>query len=153
MGGAIRANVMDRLLQFDLDRAYGNDPALKRQLCEALACTVEGIEAGFVDAETLERWRLVTLDVAGRTMDWERMRGMIANPPISTEPANTAVITTTPVSGCDTPNQPLASLLATSYGSHCLNTFTARTELSQRSSGLAIQLSRRRSSGHGHDDE
>jgi hypothetical protein len=79
LGGAIRANVMDRLLQFDLDRAYGNDPALKHQLCEALACTVEGIEAGFVDTETLERWRLVTLDVAGRTMDWERMRGMIAN--------------------------------------------------------------------------
>jgi hypothetical protein len=56
LGGMIRANVMDRLLQFDLDRKYGNDPEATQHLCEALACTVEGIEAGFVDAETLERW-------------------------------------------------------------------------------------------------
>lgn len=79
LGGAIRANVMDRLLQFDLDRAYGNDPELKRHLAEALSCTVESIEAGFVDAATLERWRQVTSDVSQRNMDWERMRGMVAN--------------------------------------------------------------------------
>ena len=40
LGGAIRANVMDRLLQFDLDRVYGNDPELKRHMCSALSCTV-----------------------------------------------------------------------------------------------------------------
>ncbi len=79
LGGAMRANVMDRLLQFDLDRTYGNDPELKRDLCGALAFTVEGIEAGFLDSETLERWRQVSFDVAGRAMDWERMRGMISN--------------------------------------------------------------------------
>ncbi len=80
LGGQIRANVMDRLLQFDLDRAYGNDPDLKKDLVEALACTVEGIDvAGFVDHETLERWRKVTTDVAMRTMDWERMRSMVSN--------------------------------------------------------------------------
>ncbi len=79
LGGTIRANVMDRLLQFDLDREYGNDPGLKAEICEALSGTVEGIEAGFVDAETLERWRQVSSDVASRNMDWERMRGMIAN--------------------------------------------------------------------------
>lgn len=79
LGGAIRANVMDRLLQFDLDRAYGNDAELKRDLVEALGCAVENIEAGFVETETLERWRKVALDVAGRAMDWERMRGMISN--------------------------------------------------------------------------
>jgi len=79
LGGTIRANVMDRLLQFDLDRSYGNDPELSLRLCEALSFTVEGIDAGFVDAETLERWRKVAFDVMGRTMDWERMRGMISN--------------------------------------------------------------------------
>ncbi len=79
LGGAIRANVMDRLLQFDLDRVYGNDPELKQDLLGALACTVENIEAGFVESETLERWRKVTVDVAARTMDWDRMRGMISN--------------------------------------------------------------------------
>ncbi|MGI8925291.1 MAG: zinc dependent phospholipase C family protein [Tepidiformaceae bacterium] len=79
LGGTMRANVMDRLLQFDLDRAYGNDPGLKRRLCEALSCSVENIQAGFVETETLERWRHVALDVAARAMDWERMRSMISN--------------------------------------------------------------------------
>ena len=79
LGGTIRANVMDRLLQFDLDRAYGSDPELKTEICAALGCTVENIEAGFVDGETLDRWRKVALDMAARTMDWDRIRGMIAN--------------------------------------------------------------------------
>jgi len=79
LGGTMRANVMDRLLQFDLDRTYGNDQELKRDICGALSCTVEGIECGFLDAETLERWRQVSFDVAGRQMDWDRMRGMISN--------------------------------------------------------------------------
>ncbi len=79
LGGIVRANVMDRLLQFDLDRAYGNDPALKQELCEALSGTIENIDAGFIEAETLERWRDLTVDVAQRTMDWDRMRSMISN--------------------------------------------------------------------------
>jgi len=79
LGGTIRANVMDRLLQFDLDRCYGNDPELKADICGALSGTVQGIECGFLDADTLERWRQVSLDVAGREMDWDRMRGMISN--------------------------------------------------------------------------
>jgi hypothetical protein len=79
LGGAIRANVMDRLLQFDLDRLYGDDPELKRHMAEALSCTVESIDAGFIDAETLERWRKVTVDVSQRNMDWDRMRSMVAN--------------------------------------------------------------------------
>lgn len=79
LGGAMRANVMDRLLQFDLDRRYGSDPALKESICAALGCTVSDIEAGFLDTETLERWRQVSIDMAARDMDWDRARGMIAN--------------------------------------------------------------------------
>lgn len=79
LGGSIRANAMDRLLQADLDRVYGSDPDLQPKLVSALACTVEGIDAGFLDSNTLDRWRLVTLDVWERGMDWDRMRGMIAN--------------------------------------------------------------------------
>ena len=76
MGGPLRANVMDRLLQFDLERAHG-DPDLRAALCAALACTVETIDAGFVDAETLDRWRQVACAIAARGMDWDRARGMI----------------------------------------------------------------------------
>ncbi len=79
LGGAIRANVMDRLLQFDLDRVYGNDPELKRHMCAALSGTVENIHTGFIEPETLDRWRQVSYDVAARTMDYDRMRGMISN--------------------------------------------------------------------------
>lgn len=80
LGGQMRANVMDRLLQFELDRAYGNDEALKQEICGALACTVENIDcAGFVETETLERWRNVAKDVASKQMDWERMRSMVSN--------------------------------------------------------------------------
>ena len=69
MGGSLRANVMDRLLQFDLERAHG-DAELRADLCAALACTIDTIDAGFVDAETLERWRQVACDIAARGMDW-----------------------------------------------------------------------------------
>jgi len=79
LGGAIRANVMDRLLQFDLDRAYGNDPGLKRELSEALAGAVENIDVGFIESDTLEKWRALAVDVAQRSMDWDRMRSMISN--------------------------------------------------------------------------
>ena len=80
LGGQMRANVMDRLLQFELDRIHGNDPELKLHLSEALSCTIENIElAGFIEAETLVRWRQVSADVAERTMDWDRMRTMISN--------------------------------------------------------------------------
>ncbi len=79
LGGAIRANVMDRLLQFDLDRRYGSDPQLKAAICDALACTIADIDTGFIDADTLERWRQVSRDVAARNLDWDRARAMIAN--------------------------------------------------------------------------
>jgi len=78
LGGLVRANLMDRLLQFGLEREYG-EPAIREAICGALACTVENIEVGFIEPETLERWRQVAVDVAARGMDWERMRGMAAN--------------------------------------------------------------------------
>ena len=78
MGGPLRANVMDRLLQFELERAHG-DAELRGNLCDALACTIDTIDAGFVDGETLERWRQVARDIAERGMDWDRARGMIEN--------------------------------------------------------------------------
>jgi hypothetical protein len=80
LGGQMRANVMDRLLQFDMDRRYGNAPDVKLHLCSSLDCRVAPIAADFVtDEETLERWRVVTADVASHIMDWDRIRGMITN--------------------------------------------------------------------------
>lgn len=80
LGGRIRANVMDRLLQFNLDRMYGDAAEVKAEICGALACTIENIDvAGFIEPETLERWRQVSREIAARAMDWERMRSMVSN--------------------------------------------------------------------------
>lgn len=80
LGGRIRANVMDRLLQFDLDRTYGDAADVKQHICAALACTVENIDvAGFIEQDTLERWRQVSREIAARAMDWDRMRSMVSN--------------------------------------------------------------------------
>lgn len=79
LGGQIRANVMDRILQFDMDRTHGSDPELKQHLAAALSCTVENIECGFIETQTLDRWREVTRDIALRGMDWDRMRSMVTN--------------------------------------------------------------------------
>lgn len=79
LGGVIRANLMDRMLQFDIERSYREDAAMSRRIVEALACSVEGIDCGFIDAETLDRWRLVSLDVSQRAMDWDRVRQMTSN--------------------------------------------------------------------------
>ncbi len=79
LGGQVRANVMDRLLQFHLEREYNSDPELQIEICSALSCTVENIQSGFIEPETLERWRVVSHDVAKRGMDWDRMRSMMTN--------------------------------------------------------------------------
>jgi len=79
LGGTMRANVMDRLLQFDLERSFCDGAETREVLAKALGGTIEGIEAGFIDNETLERWRGVALDVSQRGMDADRMRSMIAN--------------------------------------------------------------------------
>src|SRR5262249_22879344 len=41
--------------------------------------SVEGIECGFIDQPTLERWRTVLIDVLDRGTGWDRARALIAN--------------------------------------------------------------------------
>lgn len=77
--GSVRANVQDRLLQFDMERRHAGDPELRHAIIETLAFTAGGIEIGFIDTDTLERWRALTADLAARDLDWERARAMIAN--------------------------------------------------------------------------
>ena len=79
IGGSIKASVMDRLLQFDLDRTYGNDPDLRSNLCEALAFTIDEVELGFIEIDTLRKWRDVVREIAERNLDWDRARSMINN--------------------------------------------------------------------------
>ena len=66
--------------QFDLEHEYGDDPEVVQRLVTALSCTVEAIEVGFVERETLEAWRQLNLEIAQRNMDWDRQRAMITRP-------------------------------------------------------------------------
>jgi hypothetical protein len=76
--GELLANLLDRVLQFELDRrgrcdAEGIDE-IRREL---IACTID-VETPIVDQETLGRWRDVLVEVLGRPLEWERF-GSVAN--------------------------------------------------------------------------
>ncbi|HZP26720.1 MAG TPA: zinc dependent phospholipase C family protein [Dehalococcoidia bacterium] len=74
MGGDIRASIMDRALQYELDRARREDRPLIEHILNAIAKVDLGLDIGFLDEGTLSRWREVVLDVVNHPPDWERFR-------------------------------------------------------------------------------
>ncbi len=74
LGGGLRANVMDRALQFSMDAERRDDSDLMLHVCDAIACTDLALEIDFIDYETLMRWRQVIADIVSQPADWERFR-------------------------------------------------------------------------------
>ena len=74
LGGDIRANVMDRALQFSLDAERRRDRYLMVHVLEAVARCDIGVDIDIIDAETLRRWRDVITDIVQHEPDWERFR-------------------------------------------------------------------------------
>jgi hypothetical protein len=74
LGGGLKANIMDRALQFSLDHERRSDSELVRHVTECVAACDLGLEVGFIDQETLNQWHKVVLDMMGQTPDWERFR-------------------------------------------------------------------------------
>lgn len=74
LAGDSRANVLDRVLQYELEREVRLDAGFMETCRDALAGASMDIETGFLERETLERWREVNLEVAQRPADWERFR-------------------------------------------------------------------------------
>jgi hypothetical protein len=74
LGGDSRANVLDRVLQYELERRVRLDDSFATSCRHALEQAALDIECGFLDRETLQRWREVNLDIAGRPPDWDRFR-------------------------------------------------------------------------------
>lgn len=70
----VRRNLMDRLLQFELDRRRREDHELIAHVREELRGSPLEIRVAFLDSETLERWREVSIEVAGHPPGWERFR-------------------------------------------------------------------------------
>ncbi len=73
--GDIRANVMDRALQFSLDAERRRDRHLMLHILDAVTRCNIGLDIELIDSETLRRWRDVIADIVGHEPDWERFRG------------------------------------------------------------------------------
>ncbi len=74
LGGDLRANIMDRAMQFSLDREKRCQRELMAHVINEVAQCDLLLEIDFLDGETLRRWKDVMLDVANSSPDWERFR-------------------------------------------------------------------------------
>lgn len=74
LGGSVRANIMDRALQFSMDSDSRNDRDLMRHVMEAVVRSGCQFDVEFIDAETLRRWHEVIVNVVSSEPDWERFR-------------------------------------------------------------------------------
>lgn len=74
LGGSAQANVMDRLLQFELERRRREEPHTAAQIRAALECCSLAIDVGFLDSGTLRRWLEVAIDQTRHPPSWERFR-------------------------------------------------------------------------------
>jgi hypothetical protein len=70
--GAPLANVLDRVLQFELDRR-GHEAHVVEAIRDDLLATDLDIEAGFIDRETLGRWRDISAESVVREPDLRRL--------------------------------------------------------------------------------
>jgi hypothetical protein len=71
-----RANVMDRVIQFEMDRRQREDRAAVEAMRADIAATALEVTIGFIDMETLARWREVNLDFLQAPPTWERFRNV-----------------------------------------------------------------------------
>ena len=74
LGGDLRANVMDRALQFSMDSDRRNDRDLMLHIVDALVRFDLSLEIDFIDSDTLHSWRELVADIVNRSPDWERFR-------------------------------------------------------------------------------
>ena len=72
LGGNSHANLLDRVLQYELDRRERESDEQMLQIRQALVGSAIEIDAGFVDRPLLERWRDTTAAMTEHPPDWER---------------------------------------------------------------------------------
>ena len=73
-GGDARANVLDRVLQYELDRQERTKREIMEDVRRELAASALEIQVGFIDAESLRRWRDISVEVAAHAPDWASFR-------------------------------------------------------------------------------
>ncbi|MEX2160011.1 MAG: zinc dependent phospholipase C family protein [Dehalococcoidia bacterium] len=70
--GGLLANLLDRILQFELDRQGRCDAAAVDEIRRDLVRCAVDFSTPIVDQETLVRWRDVLVEILGRPLEWER---------------------------------------------------------------------------------
>jgi hypothetical protein len=70
-------NVLDRVLQFELDRVERANIADLEGALDAIGGAYEGIDVGFIEPALLQEWRQVVIDRSGRELSWDRFQGFI----------------------------------------------------------------------------
>ncbi|HLZ69292.1 MAG TPA: zinc dependent phospholipase C family protein [Dehalococcoidia bacterium] len=74
LGGSEQANMMDRLLQYELDRRRREARGEVDEIRDALSECALAVDVGFLDSETLRRWQEVAIDLTRHPPDWERFK-------------------------------------------------------------------------------
>ncbi len=78
LGGGRRANLLDRILQYEMDRRERESPETMAGLRRSLYGSAVDVDCGFLDRATLEEWRDVSARLTEYAPDWERF-GTIAS--------------------------------------------------------------------------
>jgi hypothetical protein len=74
LSGDVRANIMDRALQFSLDRQKRINRGLMAHVLNEIARSDLALDIELIDGEMLGRWKEIILDVVNHPPDWERFR-------------------------------------------------------------------------------
>jgi hypothetical protein len=74
LGGDVRANVMDRALQFSMDSERRNDRDLMLHVMNEVAACDLDLNIGFIDGDTLRQWHGFVVQLAEQMPDWDRYR-------------------------------------------------------------------------------
>lgn len=75
--GDVLANLLDRVLQYELDRREREDRAAVTEIQRDLLASVVEVAVGFIDHEALLRWREISAGLLSQPPDWDRF-GLIA---------------------------------------------------------------------------
>ena len=72
-----RRDVLDRALQFEMDRREREDAAVMAEICGALAAPDRGPRVPFLAEQELRRWRDVVTEIAAQPPTYERFPRML----------------------------------------------------------------------------
>jgi hypothetical protein len=74
LGGDAQANIIDRVLQYDMDLRRRQEREVMAEIRAVLLASPLDVQVKFVDNATLQRWRDVAADMLSRPPNWDRFR-------------------------------------------------------------------------------